>query len=109
MTARPVVPREQALRDIDEALAYYLTEGTPQAALGFIDDLERAYAHIGRHPDTGSSRVAHELNLLGLRFRPLKRYPYLLFYVESTDHIDLWRVLHGKQDIPAWMQDPDVT
>jgi plasmid stabilization system protein ParE len=32
-----------------------------------------------------------------------------LFYVERSDHIDVWRVLHGMLDIPSWMQDPDLT
>jgi plasmid stabilization system protein ParE len=26
-------------------------------------------------------------------------------YVEYSGHIDVWRVLHGQQDIPAWMQE----
>lgn len=56
MTAKPVVPREQANRDVDDAVA---------------------------------------------------RYPYLVFYIERPDHIDVWRVLHGQRDVPAWMQEPD--
>ena len=40
---KPVVAREIASRDVDEAVAYYLAEGSPRAALGFIDALERAY------------------------------------------------------------------
>ena len=32
----------------------------------------------------------------------------LVFYVERPEHIDVWRVLHGQRDIPAWMQDPDT-
>jgi len=106
--AKPVVPREQANRDVDEAIAYYLGEDAGQAALGFVVALEQAYAHIGRHPGTGSPRYAHELNLPGLRVWPLTRYPHLVFYVERPDHIDVWRVLHGQRDIPAWMQEPDI-
>jgi toxin ParE1/3/4 len=105
--AKPVVPREQAQQDVEEALAYYIAEDAESAALGFIDALEQAYAHIGRHPAAGSPRYAHELNLAGLRFWPLTRYPYLVFYVERSDHVDVWRVLHGQRDIPAWMQDPE--
>jgi len=74
--------------------------------LGFIDALEQAYSHIGRRPDAGSSRYVGELNLPGLRFWRLKKYPHLVFYVERSDHIDVWRVLHGMRDIPSWMQDP---
>jgi len=105
--AKPVVPREQAQQDVEEALAYYMAEDAEAAALGFIDALERAYAHIGRHPATGSPRYAHELNLPGLRSWSLTRYPYLVFYVERSDHVDVWRVLQGQRDIPAWMQDPE--
>lgn len=107
MRAKPVVPREEAGRDVDEAVAWYVGEGAVEAALGFIGALEHAYGHIGRHPETGSSRYAHELNLPGLRSWRLTRYPYLVFYVEREDHIDVWRVLHGKRDIAAWMQEPD--
>lgn len=101
--AKPVVPRQLANRDVDEALAHYVSEGAQQAALGFIDALEQAYSHIGRYPATGSLRYAHELNLPGLRFWPLARHPHLVFYIERDDHVDVWRVLHGQRDIPAWM------
>jgi len=30
------------------------------------------------------------------------------FYVEQSNHIDVWRVLHGVRDIPSSMQDPDL-
>ncbi|MDE2594602.1 MAG: type II toxin-antitoxin system RelE/ParE family toxin [Burkholderiales bacterium] len=108
MRAKRVVPREQASRDVDDAIAYYLREGADQAALGFIDALEHAYAHLGRHPGTGSPRHGHELNLPGLRAWSLTGYPYLIFYVERSDHVDVWRVLHAQRDIPVWMQGSDV-
>jgi toxin ParE1/3/4 len=101
---KPVTPRELALRDVEQAVAYYLDEGATSAALGLIDALEKAYAHIGRQPATGSPRYAHELNLPGLRFWPLIRYPHGVFYIEKADHIDVWRVLHGPRDIPDWLQ-----
>ena len=109
MTPKPVIPRERAERDINEAIDYYSSENAPEPALGFIDALEQAYHHIGGHPDTGSSRYAGELNLPGLRFWRLKKYPHLVFYVERSSHIDVWRMLHGMRDIPSWMQDPDLT
>jgi toxin ParE1/3/4 len=108
VTLKPVVPREQANQDVDDAVAYYLEEGAASVALDFIDALEQAYTHIGRHPGTGSPRYGHELDLAGLRSWTLSRYSYLVFYVERPDHIDVWRVLHGQRDIPAWMQDPDA-
>ncbi|TAM12365.1 MAG: type II toxin-antitoxin system RelE/ParE family toxin [Nevskiaceae bacterium] len=105
MKARPVVPRALAVQDVEEAVSYYLSAGTKQAAPGFIDALERAYTHIGRNPAAGSPRYAHELDLPGLRSWPLKRHPHIVFYIEHPDWIDVWRVLHGMRNIPAWLHD----
>lgn len=107
MKAKAIIPREQANRDVDDAVACYLSEVSEAVALGFIDALDKAYNHIGRHPATGSPRYSHELNLPGLRAWPLTRYPHIVFYVERPDHIDVWRVLHGQRDIPAWMQESE--
>jgi len=105
--SKPVVPRDQANRDIDQAVAWYLQEQAPQAALGLIDALEAAYAAISRSPSAGSPRYGNELKLPGIRSWQLSGYPFLVFYVERIDHIDVWRVLHAQRDIPAWMKDPD--
>jgi toxin ParE1/3/4 len=104
VTEKPVVPREQANRDVDAGIAFYLNDGARSAALGFIDAVEAAYARIGRNPAIGSPRYAHELNLPGVRVWGLNRYPFLVFYVEQPDHIDVWRVLHAQRDIPEWLR-----
>ncbi len=106
MTEKPVIPRERANRDLEEAVDHYLGEAGEKVALRFIDALERAYSHIARNPAAGTPRYAHELNLPGLRTWPVKRFPYLVFYMEREDHIDVWRILHGERDIPAWMREP---
>ena len=103
LKAKPVVARELAHHDIDEIIACYLAESAVPAALGFIDALDAAYAHLGRYPATRSLQYAQALNLPGLRFWPLTRYPYLMLYLERPDHIDVWRVLHGIRDIPQRM------
>lgn len=109
MTDKPVVPRGQAVRDIDAATAFYLEDDGAAAALGFIDAVEQAFVHIGDQAASGSPRYAHELNLPGLRSWPLAKYPYLVFYVVQETHVDVWRVLNGRRDIPQWMQKPDAT
>jgi toxin ParE1/3/4 len=40
-----------------------------------------------------------------LRSRALKGFPYLIFYVERENQIDVWRVLHSHRDIPSRMRD----
>ena len=106
MNAKAVIPRELASRDVDEAIDHCLGEGAVKAALDFVQALEKAYTHIARQPTSGPPRYAHELNLPGLRSWPLTRFPYLVFYFEHDDCVDVWRVLHGQRDIPAWMNEP---
>ncbi len=103
---KPVVPRELAREDVNRAIDHYLAEASGKVALGLVDTLEKACAQIARQPAAGSPRYAHQLGIADLRFWPLGRYPFLVFYVERDDHIDVWRVLHAQRDIPAWMNEP---
>jgi toxin ParE1/3/4 len=103
--AKPVVVRAQASQDIEAAVDHYLNENAANAAMGFIDALEQAYRHIGLHAATGSPRYAHTLGIISLRTWPLTRYPFLVFYVEAADHIDVWRVLHTSRDLPERMRE----
>ena len=70
---KDVVPRELANRDGEEAIEHYLVETTAKLALGFIDELEKVYHHIARHPSSGSPRYAHHLGLADPRFWRLGR------------------------------------
>lgn len=105
MTAKPVVPRERARRDVEEAIDYYAQAAGVEVALRFVDALQEAYRAISLRPATGSPRYAHELDLPGLRSRKLNRFPYLVFYREQDEHIDVWRLLNAHSDIPSWMAD----
>lgn len=107
MSPKPVIPRERARRDVEEGVDHYLKEGAIQAALGFVDALEDAYALLGRHPGIGGSRYAYELEIPGLRSWPLRRFPYVIFYIELEDRVDVWRVLHNRRAVPDWMQGHD--
>jgi toxin ParE1/3/4 len=100
-----VVQRERARRDIDEALDYYRDEAGETVALRFIADLGSALRRIARHPAIGSPRYAHELDVPALRAWRLSLYPYVVIYVEREEHIEVWRVLHGERDIPAWLRE----
>ncbi len=103
MSAKPIVPRAQARRDVDDAVDHYLREADADIAIAFIDAFEEACRLISEHPGAGSPRYAHELDLPGLRSKGLGGYPFLLFYIERANHIDLWRVLHARRDISAWL------
>lgn len=107
MSSKPVVPRDRANRDVDDAIAYYLKEHAEPAALGLVDALEDAYALLSRHPAIGSSRYAYELDIPGLRSWPLPRFPYVIFYLEQPDRIAAWRLLHSRRDLPPRTRKPE--
>jgi toxin ParE1/3/4 len=100
---KPIVRRAKADEDVQKATEYLLLTA-PEYTLAFVDALEQAYRHIQKHPQSGAPRYAHELDLSGLRFWQCKRFPYLIFYVELSTRIEIWRVLHSHQDIPEWLR-----
>jgi toxin ParE1/3/4 len=93
--------RKRATADLSEALAYYFEAAGPDLAERFLLAYEAAVAHVARHPGTGSRRYAKLIKNAELRFWTLKPFPYAVFYLERDDVIDVLRVLHQAQDIPA--------
>jgi toxin ParE1/3/4 len=92
-----------ARRDADEAAAWYAEQGGLALELAFTDSLEAATGQIARHPGIGSTRYATFLKTHALRFWPVKKFSYLIFYVERETQVDIWRVLRAERDIPEWM------
>jgi toxin ParE1/3/4 len=43
VTARRVVLRELATRDVDAAIEHYLDEASEEVALGFVEAVQRAF------------------------------------------------------------------
>jgi toxin ParE1/3/4 len=107
VSGKPAFQRELARRDVEAAVDYYVGVAGPDVALGFIEALQSAYRAIGEHSGLGSPRYAQELALPDLRSLAVKGFPYLVFYIERDDHIDIWRVLHGRRDIPSRMREPE--
>ena len=108
MTRKPAVLREAAHRDVDEAIDHYLEAGGTDVALGFVGALEAAIRHISLNPRSGSTRYGHELNLPDLRSWALRSYPQIVLYMEGRNQVDVWRVLHGRRDIPTWIGEPEL-
>ena len=65
----------------------------------------RRPSQLGLHAATGAPRYGHALGIPSLRSWPITRYPFLVFYVEAADYIDVWRVLHTSRDIPERMRE----
>ncbi len=100
---RKLIRRALADADILAALDYYIVN-TPEYALGLIDAIEQAFQHIQQFPASGSLKYAHELNLPELRVWGCKKFPYLVFYMDNANQIEVWRVLHHHRDIPSSLQ-----
>jgi toxin ParE1/3/4 len=103
-----VVPRRLATQDLRDAAAHDVAEVDAATARRFIDAVEQAFRLIARQPGIGSPRDAVELDWPGLRTHPVQRFPYLVFYLEQADHLDVLRVLHAHRDIPASLQDAAI-
>ena len=108
MAAKPVHLRELASVDLESAAEHYLSQADAAVATRFIGAFQRATRRISRNPQLGTLRLASELEIPGLRSMPVDRFPYLVFCVERDGRVDVWRVLHGRRDIPsALLGDPE--
>jgi len=99
VSAKPVMPREVALRDIEEAIDYCLRHADKSYAGWFIRSLELTFRHISESPETGFAEHTRDLDLPGLKIWPPLPYPYVVFFVERETHIDVWRVLYAERKI----------
>ena len=67
---RPVFRRATGDTDIENAIDFYLME--PDHVVDpFLAALQKALENIESHPETGSPRYAHELNIPSLRIWPI--------------------------------------
>ncbi len=105
MSRKPIQRRRRAQLDIEEATDYYLHEAGARVALTFADRAEDTLNAIGAAPRIGSPRYAHQLGVRGLRMRAIRGFPFLIFYVEQDDRVEVWRVLHARRDIASSLQD----
>ena len=105
MKTKPVVTRHRADEDVDLAFEHYLTEAGPDLAEAFIDEYERCVSHLSRFPLSGSPRLEHTLAISGIRHWGLRRFPFLIIYVDTDYAVEILRVLHAQTDIPTHLRD----
>lgn len=101
MARKPVVVSPRAQRDTHELAAACADDAGPDIAHRFVAALAEAVDLIARNAGIGSPRYGLMLNLPGVRCRPLRPWPQVIFYVERDKVIHVVRVLHGARDIPA--------
>jgi toxin ParE1/3/4 len=105
---KTVVRRRRANDDIESAILFYLNEAGAEIAFAFADRLEEAVSKISRQPAASTQRFGHELQIPDLRQWQMRRFPYLIFYVEKEKQIEVVRVLHTSVDITSRLDPDDV-
>ncbi len=84
-----------------DALEIYLYIGrdNPTAAEGVLRRIDEALKTILLQPGIGTLRPRY-----GKGVRSFPVYSYILFYREREDGVELWRVIHGKRNIPRLLK-----
>jgi toxin ParE1/3/4 len=91
-----------ATRDIDELVNYYRTEAGPTVALRFINNAERAFAHLAEMPRMGARLGFDQSPFPDIRRWHIEGFTALLIlYRAVADGIEIIRVLHSSRDIAA--------
>jgi len=87
--------RPQAEADLEE-IWWYIAQDSPDAADGFLDQIEERCAVLAQFPLMGTARE----DLLP-SLRSLVVGSYVVFYLPVNGGIEIVRVLHGKRDLEA--------
>ena len=103
---KPIQIHPRARAEVVSAALFYHGESGEALANDLVAEVERAYGLISETPGIGSLRYADVLPGLRVRMWPLRRFPYLIFYVDQPDHIDIIRVMHARRDLPAVLRSP---
>ncbi len=105
MTKRSLALNPGADFDIIDVLSHYQAQQAFQAGEAFLTELAKCLTFVQTFPKAGSLRLGYEVGRRNIRTWPMNKFPFLLLYKETQDHIDVLRVLHQSRDIPRWMMD----
>jgi putative addiction module component (TIGR02574 family) len=89
--------REEARTDLAEAFHWYETR---RAGLGseFLQSVRLTLSLIERNP------AIYPIAVDDIRKAPLKRFPYITYYVVTDDQISVLAVMHGRRDPQRWQE-----
>ena len=83
---------QQDLLDIID----YLNTLSPEAALGYYDQMTEAIASLSQFPERCPRPKDLALAAKGYRYLVVKQY--LVFYVVTGDTVQIRRILYGRRD-----------
>ena len=93
---KPVQFHPEARAELDEAAEWY---NRKRDGLGaeLLSAVERAVDRIAKDPQMGAPYKSTHL-----RFSLVKRFPYVVYYLDRTDDIWIAAVAHGRQRPDYW-------
>jgi toxin ParE1/3/4 len=90
-----VIYTDEALRDLDEILAYIATN-YPTAYAPFEKRLQTTVTRIGAWPESAAMVTERS----GVRVVPLIRYPYKVFYRVTPNGVEILHIHHAAREQP---------
>ena len=93
---KPLLFHSEATAELEAAIASYETQ-RPGLGQSLLAAVERAAGYIQAHPRIGSPYGESDY-----RHYVLRRFPYILFYLELPDVIWIAAVAHAKRRPGYW-------
>jgi len=99
MSVKSIVPHRHTIDDADDVIDYYREHAGVTVAESFAFEIDEAFTCLSKHPNIGSPRPEHDLDITGIKSWALKRFPHQIYYNVQDEHIELWRILHPRRDV----------
>jgi toxin ParE1/3/4 len=96
-----IIRRPAANRDLVTSFRHNVREASLRVADRFFAEAEATFARLARMPGLGTRYEPDEPLYADLRYFPVSRFRgHIVFYrIVPSDQIEVFRVLHGAQDI----------
>ena len=96
---KSAILRPQAARDRQAEVRYYRKEAGSAIAVRFVIASNEALDQLELDPGIGSPALGTAIGISGLRSWRVAGFPFLWFYFERDNHLDVVRLLGERQDI----------
>jgi len=94
-----VVQSASARDDARTTVEFYKREAGHDMASRLVDALRECFGQISQWPAIGSSQWGQVVGIADLRSVAVTGFPYVVFYVERDDCVQVWRILHQRRDL----------
>ncbi len=102
--SRDIIKRPKALRDLADA-AFTIAQDSPPFGFRFLDAAESTFLELLKMPEIGRLRNKLDSRFADVRVWRVRGFTkYLIFYRQMDAGLEVFRVLHGAQDIESILE-----